>query len=157
MLVPLRTAALMSRLVRARMGAAHLGPIRTRMAFGEDARGPEIPVGAKLGHPEDPETHTYDGDYRGSPSKGDSLLPDYWYRRPSMGRTYIDRVITTLISAAMWFWFTYHMYYHSGHLFGHWYMPYLHEFSDAELGIPADSAADPEYWGNHGKPAGTYR
>ena len=40
---------------------------------------------------------------------------------------------------------------------GHWYMPYLHEFSDAELGIPADSEKDPEYWGNHGKKYGTYR
>lgn len=36
-------------------------------------------------------------------------------------------------------------------------MPYLWEFTDEELGIPPDSAPDPEYWGNHGKPWGTYR
>lgn len=36
-------------------------------------------------------------------------------------------------------------------------MPYLSEFTDEELGIPKDGDADPEYWGNHGKPYGTYR
>uniref|UniRef100_A0AC34G840 Uncharacterized protein n=1 Tax=Panagrolaimus sp. ES5 TaxID=591445 RepID=A0AC34G840_9BILA len=40
---------------------------------------------------------------------------------------------------------------------GHWYMPYTSEFTDEELGIPSDSAEDPEYWGNHDKPYGTYR
>ncbi len=35
---------------------------------------------------------------------------------------------------------------------GHWYMPYLSEFTDEELGIPPDDAPDPEYWGNHCEP-----
>lgn len=127
------------------------------MAFGEDAVGPNVPVGGKMGAQENPELHTYDGDYRGSPEKGDTLLPDNFYRTPTLGRTYVDRVLSYVISAVIWFWFSYHMYYHSGHILGHWYMPYLHEFSDAELGIPPDSAEDPEYWGNHGKKYGTYR
>ncbi|CAJ0950753.1 unnamed protein product, partial [Mesorhabditis belari] len=157
MLVPFRAASLVARLARVRATSAHLGPIRHRMAWGEDARGAEVPVGAKLGHPEDPETHTYDGHYSGSPEKGDNLIPDYWYRRPTMGQTYIDRCVSLFISGLMWCWFSYHMYYHSGHLFGHWYMPYLREFSDEELGIPADSSSDPEYWGHHGEKYGTYR
>ncbi|CAD6199074.1 unnamed protein product [Caenorhabditis auriculariae] len=134
-----------------------LGPVRHRFAWGEDAAGPNVPVGGKMGASENPELHTYDGDYRGSPSKGDKLIPDYFYRTPTVGRTYIDRCLTYFISAVVWAWFTYHMYYHSGHLFGHWYMPYLSEFTDAELGIPPSSEEDPEYWGNHGKPHGSYR
>ena len=46
------------------------------MAFGEDALGPNVPVGGKMGAQENPELHTYDGDYRGSPQKGDTLLPE---------------------------------------------------------------------------------
>lgn len=110
-----------------------------------------------MGAQENPELHTYDGVYRGTPSKGDILIPDFSYRSSSTRTTYIDRCVTTFISALLWFWVTYHMYYHSGHLLGHWYMPYLDEFSDEELGIPPDSAPDPEYWGNHGKKYGTYR
>ncbi|XGW08610.1 hypothetical protein V3C99_011157 [Haemonchus contortus] len=144
--------------IRAQVGGrATLGPLRYRFAWGEDALGPNVPVGGKMGAPENPELHTYDGEYRGTPSKGDVLIPDYMYRSAPKTTTYIDRCVTYFISALLWFWFTYHMYYHSGHIFGHWYMPYLHEFSDEELGIPPDSAPDPEYWGNHGKKYGTYR
>ncbi|KIH56542.1 brix domain protein, partial [Ancylostoma duodenale] len=131
--------------------------IRHRFVWGEDALGPNVPVGGKMGAQENPELHTYDGVYRGSPEKGDKLIPDFFYRTPTMGTTYIDRCVTYFISAVLCGWFTYHMYYHSGHLFGHWYMPYLHEFSDEELGIPPDSAPDPEYWGHHGEKYGTYR
>ncbi|KAL6734265.1 hypothetical protein Aduo_004824 [Ancylostoma duodenale] len=138
-------------------GRASLGPVRHRFVWGEDALGPNVPVGGKMGAQENPELHTYDGVYRGSPEKGDKLIPDFFYRTPTMGTTYIDRCVTYFISAVLCGWFTYHMYYHSGHLFGHWYMPYLHEFSDEELGIPPDSAPDPEYWGHHGEKYGTYR
>ncbi|EPB70707.1 hypothetical protein ANCCEY_10208 [Ancylostoma ceylanicum] len=161
-------------------GRASLGPVRHRFVWGEDALGPNVPVGGKMGAQENPELHTYDGVYRGSPEKGDKLIPDFFYRTPTMGTTYIDRCVTYFISAVLIGWFTYHMYYHSGHLFvsfklgftsllnffsklgqpflqGHWYMPYLHEFSDEELGIPPDSAPDPEYWGHHGQKYGTYR
>lgn len=138
-------------------GSGSLGPLRHRFVWGEDAIGPQIPVGFKAGAPENPELHTFDKIYKGTPSKGDKLLPDYIYRTPTAGTTYIDRCMTKLISAILWFWFTYNMYYHPGHIFGHWYMPYLHEFTDEELGIPPDSEPDPEYWGNHGKKYGTYR
>ncbi|KAE9414868.1 hypothetical protein Angca_008422, partial [Angiostrongylus cantonensis] len=140
-------------------GSGSLGPLssRHRFVWGEDAIGPQVPVGFKAGAPENPELHTYDGVYKGTPSKGDKIIPDYFYRTPTMGTTYIDRCVTYFISALLWFWFTYHMYYHPGHIFGHWYMPYLHEFTDEELGIPPDSEPDPEYWGNHGKEYGTYR
>ncbi|KHJ85073.1 hypothetical protein OESDEN_15206, partial [Oesophagostomum dentatum] len=130
---------------------------RQRFAWGEDALGPHVPVGGKMGNQENPELHTWDGEYRGTPSKGDKLIPDFFYRTPTMGTTYIDRCVTYFISALLCGWVTYHMYYHSGHLFGHFYMPYLYEFSDEELGIPPDDAPDPEYWGNHGKKYGTYR
>ncbi|VDL81993.1 unnamed protein product [Nippostrongylus brasiliensis] len=138
-------------------GRASLGPLRHRLAWGEDALGPNVPVGGKMGAQENPELHTYDGVYRGTPSKGDTLVPDFVYRTTPNQNTYIDRCVTYFISALLWGWVTYHMYYHSGHIFGHYYMPYLHEFSDEELGIPPDSAPDPEYWGNHGKKYGTYR
>ncbi|VDL82780.1 unnamed protein product [Nippostrongylus brasiliensis] len=138
-------------------GRASLGPLRHRLAWGEDALGPNVPVGGKMGAQENPELHTYDGVYRGTPSKGDTLVPDFVYRTTPNQTTYIDRCVTYFISALLWGWVTYHMYYHSGHIFGHYYMPYLHEFSDEELGIPPDSAPDPEYWGNHGKKYGTYR
>uniref|UniRef100_A0A7E4ZZ73 NADH dehydrogenase [ubiquinone] 1 beta subcomplex subunit 2, mitochondrial n=1 Tax=Panagrellus redivivus TaxID=6233 RepID=A0A7E4ZZ73_PANRE len=118
---------------------------------------PQVPTGTRVGHPEDPETHTYDYEYRGTQSQGDTLIPDYMYREPPPGTTYIDRCVSTLLGGFLWFWFVYHMYYHSGHILGHWYMPYLSEFSNEELGIPADNAADPEYWGNHAKVYGTYR
>ncbi|CAA90118.1 putative NADH dehydrogenase [ubiquinone] 1 beta subcomplex subunit 2, mitochondrial [Caenorhabditis elegans] len=131
--------------------------VRNRFAWGSDAVGPNVPVGGKMGASENPELHTYDGDYRGTISKGDKPIPDYFYRTPTTGRTYIDRCVTYFISAVIWAWFSYHMYYHSGHLLGHWYMPYLSEFTDEELGIPKDSAEDPEYWGNHKKEYGTYR
>uniref|UniRef100_A0A1I7XTX1 Brix domain-containing protein n=1 Tax=Heterorhabditis bacteriophora TaxID=37862 RepID=A0A1I7XTX1_HETBA len=144
--------------------------LRQRFAWGEDAIGPQVPVGGKMGASENPELHTYDGVYNGTPSKGDVSIPEsflsavisqtsysYFYRAPPLARTYIDRCITYFISAVLWAWFTYHMYYHSGHLLGHWYMPNLYEFTDEELGIPADSAEDAEYWGNHKKQYGTYR
>uniref|UniRef100_A0A0N4ZYT0 NADH dehydrogenase [ubiquinone] 1 beta subcomplex subunit 2, mitochondrial n=1 Tax=Parastrongyloides trichosuri TaxID=131310 RepID=A0A0N4ZYT0_PARTI len=115
-----------------------------------------IPVGTRMGHPEDPERNTFDGHYNGTPGK-DKPLHDFYYRQPIPHTTHIDRTLTKLITGLIWFWFTYHMYYHSGVLFGHWYMPYLSEFTDEELGIPPDNAPDPEYWGNHGKPYGTYR
>uniref|UniRef100_A0A1I8ALC8 NADH dehydrogenase [ubiquinone] 1 beta subcomplex subunit 2, mitochondrial n=1 Tax=Steinernema glaseri TaxID=37863 RepID=A0A1I8ALC8_9BILA len=142
---------------RGTLASRSLGAVRYKWLSGKDAAGPNVPVGGRMGAPENPELHTYDGHYNGSVEKGDKPLPDYLYRTPTAGDTYIDRTITKLISAVLWFWFSYHMYYHSGHLFGHWYMPYLHEFTDEELGIPPDNAPDPEYWGNHGKPYGTYR
>ncbi|KAK6024254.1 hypothetical protein OSTOST_09940, partial [Ostertagia ostertagi] len=99
-----------------------------RFAWGEDALGPHVPVGGKMGAPENPELHTYDGEYRGTPSKGDVLIPDWSYRSATKTTTYIDRCVTKFISALLW-----------------------------ELGILPDSAEDPEYWGNHGKKYGTYR
>ncbi|VDM47324.1 unnamed protein product [Toxocara canis] len=134
-----------------------LGAIRTKFVFGKEALGSNVPVGGRMGAPEDPELHTYDGVYRGTPSKGDKPIPDFIYREPRVGDTYVDRCVSYFISACLWFWFTYHMYYHSGHIFGHWYMPYLNEFTDEELGIPPDDAPDPVYWGNHGEKYGTYR
>uniref|UniRef100_A0AC35TUN1 NADH dehydrogenase [ubiquinone] 1 beta subcomplex subunit 2, mitochondrial n=1 Tax=Rhabditophanes sp. KR3021 TaxID=114890 RepID=A0AC35TUN1_9BILA len=122
----------------------------------ESERVAAIGVGTRLGHSEDPERNTYDGHYNGTPGK-DKPLHDFYYREPIPHSTHIDRTLSKFITALMWFWFTYHMYYHSGLLFGHWYMPYLSEFTDQELGIPKDSEADPEYWGNHGKKYGTYR
>ncbi|CEF63333.1 Hypothetical protein SRAE_1000159500 [Strongyloides ratti] len=113
-------------------------------------------TGTRNGHPEDPEKNTYDGHYNGTPGI-DKPLHDFYYRQHIPHSTHIDRTITKLISGLLWFWFSYHMYYHSGHIFGHWYMPYLDEFTDEELGIPPDNAPDPEYWGNHGKKYGTYR
>ncbi|CAJ0606539.1 unnamed protein product [Cylicocyclus nassatus] len=138
-----------ARQLRARgaIGASSsLGPVRHRFAWGRDALGPNVPVGGKMGAQENPELHTWDGVYRGSPEKGDKLIPDFFYRTPTMGTTYTDRCVTYFISALLCGWVTYHMYYHSGHILGHWYMPYLHEFSDEELGIPPDSAPDPECW-----------
>uniref|UniRef100_A0A914QJD3 NADH dehydrogenase [ubiquinone] 1 beta subcomplex subunit 2, mitochondrial n=1 Tax=Panagrolaimus davidi TaxID=227884 RepID=A0A914QJD3_9BILA len=132
--------------------------IRHKWVSGAQAKNTNnIPVGTRLGHEEDPELHTYDGEYRGTPSKGDTLIPDYLYRSVPPGSTYIDRCVSTVLGTCMWFWFLYHMYYHSGHILGHWYMPYTSEFTDEELGIPSDNAEDPEYWGNHDKPYGTYR
>lgn len=49
---------------------------RHRFAWGEDALGPNVPVGGKMGAQENPELHTYDGVYRGSPEKGDKLIPE---------------------------------------------------------------------------------
>lgn len=49
---------------------------RHRLAWGEDALGPNVPVGGKMGAQENPELHTYDGVYRGTPSKGDILIPE---------------------------------------------------------------------------------
>ncbi|KJH45468.1 brix domain protein [Dictyocaulus viviparus] len=130
---------------------------RYRFVWGKDAVGPHVPVGFKMGAPENPELHTHDAVYRGTPSKGDKLRPDFIYRAPCVGTTYIERCVTKFISALLWFWLSYNLYYNPGHIFGHFYMPYLHEFTDEELGIPPDSAPDPEYWGNHDKKYGTYR
>ena len=41
----------------------------------------------------------------------------YLYRQATAGRTYLDRKVSYLISALLWFWFSYHMYHHPGHLF----------------------------------------
>ncbi|MFH4983295.1 hypothetical protein AB6A40_010004 [Gnathostoma spinigerum] len=134
-----------------------LGGVRMKWLSREEAVGPNVPVGPHYGNPEDPELHTYDGSYRGSPEHGDNIIPIWRYRTTTFGTTYIDRCVSRFISGLLWFWFTYHMYYHSGHIFGHWYMPYLSEFTDEELGIPPDDAPDPEYWGNHNEVYGTYR
>ena len=54
--------------------------LRNRWAFGEDARGPEIAVGAKGGNQQNPELHTEDYAYNGTPSKGDIPLPESVFR-----------------------------------------------------------------------------
>uniref|UniRef100_A0A0N5BPX8 NADH dehydrogenase [ubiquinone] 1 beta subcomplex subunit 2, mitochondrial n=1 Tax=Strongyloides papillosus TaxID=174720 RepID=A0A0N5BPX8_STREA len=115
-----------------------------------------VPVGTRMGSQQDPERNTFDGHYNGTPGK-DKPLHDFYYRQAIPHTTHLDKTLSRMISGFLWFWFIYHMYYHSGVLFGHWYMPYLTEFSDEELGIPPDNAPDPEYWGNHDKKYGTYR
>ncbi|VDN23059.1 unnamed protein product [Cylicostephanus goldi] len=94
-----------------------------RFAWGQDALGPNVPVGGKMGAQENPELHTWDGEYRGSPEKGDKLIPDrrksdvlllnlhfsFFYRTPTMGTTYIDRCVTYFISALLCGWVTYHI------------------------------------------------
>lgn len=81
----------------------------------------------------------------------------YYYREAPDHDLYLDRLMTTVVGGMFWFWLTYRLYWDYQMLTGHFYMPYLAEFSDAELGIPPDSDPDPEYWGNHGKKYGTYR
>lgn len=54
--------------------------IRHKWVSGSEARNSNnVPIGTRLGNEEDPEVHTYDGDYRGSPEKGDVLIPEYVY------------------------------------------------------------------------------
>ena len=54
-----------------------LNPVRFKWISGREATETnQMPVGTKLGHPEDPETHTWDGEYRGTPEKGDTLIPE---------------------------------------------------------------------------------
>lgn len=45
-------------------------------AWGSDAVAPNVPVGSRMGNQDNPELHTYDGEYRGSPEKGDKLIPE---------------------------------------------------------------------------------
>lgn len=81
----------------------------------------------------------------------------FYYRDPYTPRTYLDRVISLVLATTIWYWFLYHLYWDYQMITGHFYAPYLEEFTDEELGIPPDDAPDPEYWGNHGKPYGSYR
>uniref|UniRef100_A0A0N5ANY2 NADH dehydrogenase [ubiquinone] 1 beta subcomplex subunit 2, mitochondrial n=1 Tax=Syphacia muris TaxID=451379 RepID=A0A0N5ANY2_9BILA len=145
------------RLRNAIIGPKTLGPLRLKWLSGKDARGPEVPLGLVHGHPDDPDTHTWDSVVDTTPDCGGKRLPHFVYRQAPPGRTYMDYKITYIISALLWYWFTYHMYYHYHTLIGHEYMPYLEEFTDEELGILPDDAPDPEYWGNHYEPYGTYR
>ncbi|KAI6211539.1 Protein F44G4.2 [Aphelenchoides besseyi] len=136
----------------------HLTATQRKWLSAEEAKlVAEIPVGPKPGHPEDPVRNTYDKEYRGSPNKGDVLIKEWHYRSYPTSTTYLDRVITLLLTTMFWYWLAYHMYWDYKIYTGHFYMPYLEEFTDEELGIPPDSAEDPEYWGHHGKPYGTYR
>ncbi|KAI6233158.1 Protein F44G4.2 [Aphelenchoides fujianensis] len=118
---------------------------------------PDVPVGTQAGHPEDPVLHTYDKEYWGSPEKGDILMKEWYYREWPQNKTYLDRVITMALTSFFWFWVLYHLVRDWKIFTGHFYMPYMEEFTDEELGIPPDNAPDPEYWGNHDKPYGTYR
>uniref|UniRef100_A0A0K0FNJ1 NADH dehydrogenase [ubiquinone] 1 beta subcomplex subunit 2, mitochondrial n=1 Tax=Strongyloides venezuelensis TaxID=75913 RepID=A0A0K0FNJ1_STRVS len=128
-----------------------LATIRSKWLSATEAeRVADVPVGTRMGAHEDPQRNTFDGHYSGTPGK-DKLLHDFYYRHTIPHTTHLDRTLSRIISGFLWFWFFYHMYYHSGLLFGHWYMPYLNEFTDEELGIPPDNAPDPEYWGNHDK------
>ncbi|KAI6183561.1 hypothetical protein M3Y97_00502000 [Aphelenchoides bicaudatus] len=138
----------------------HLSALRSKWLTAEEAkRVAEIPVGSRGGHPEDPDKNTNDVPYMGSPEKGD-VIPhgNIFYRNPGdMPTQYLDRVFTKIITSFIWFWVFYHLYYDYAMLTGHFYLPYTEEFTDEELGIPPDSADDPEYWGNHSLPYGSYR
>lgn len=102
-------------------------------------------VGWKHGHQDDPMMNPMDG-----LMPGQEVCPEWVYRS---GRDYpkhygwLERGYTHFLSAFLWFWFFYHVYWDYGHLVGEWYIPALEEFTDAELGIPPDDAPDPEYWG----------
>lgn len=64
-------------LLNAKRNPAFLNNVRHKWVSGREATATnQVPVGTRLGHPEDPETHTYDGEYRGSPEKGDTLIPE---------------------------------------------------------------------------------
>uniref|UniRef100_A0AC34QB81 Uncharacterized protein n=1 Tax=Panagrolaimus sp. JU765 TaxID=591449 RepID=A0AC34QB81_9BILA len=63
-------------LMNAKRNPALFNAIRYKWVSGSAAtKTNQVPVGTSLGHPEDPVLHTYDGEYRGSPEKGDTLIP----------------------------------------------------------------------------------
>ncbi|VDM97465.1 unnamed protein product [Thelazia callipaeda] len=122
--------------------------VRKKWLWGKDAEGPEIAVGPKSGADDDPITNAPDKPYLGEP---DEPKLHMWYYReaPPQSTTRLEKRLITLISALLWGWFVYHIYYNYGELIGEYYIPSLEEFSDEELGIPPDDAPDPEYWGDH--------
>uniref|UniRef100_A0A914S1W7 Uncharacterized protein n=1 Tax=Parascaris equorum TaxID=6256 RepID=A0A914S1W7_PAREQ len=79
-MLPSRAIPFLARQARLRRllpSRTSLGAIRSKFVFGKEALGANVPVGGHMGAPEDPELHTYDGVYRGTPSKGDKPIPEY--------------------------------------------------------------------------------
>ncbi|KAI1720963.1 NADH dehydrogenase 1 beta subcomplex subunit 2 domain-containing protein [Ditylenchus destructor] len=99
----------------------------------------------RMSHPDNPEFFTRDKEYYHEDH------PTGWtYRERGTKPMKIERTLLKWLSGFTWFWIFYQFYWRPGMMFGEFYMPYLDEFTDEELGIPPDDAPDPEYWGNHG-------
>lgn len=136
---------------------------RTVLRWDKNPKGPLPSIGiVHPGHYDDPERMTMDMDYMGTKRYGDKI-PEHTFQYRDVPESilpdvpFLDRMATIWLTANLWFLFTYNLYWNYAKFTGHWYTPYLYEFSDEELGIPPDDAPDPEYWGHHGKPNNTYR
>jgi len=132
-----------------------LTTIRTNWAFGKDAIGAEAPDGGVGTHPDDPELNTHDGPITVT-KPGEIFRHEFYYREPPGPEPLVEQRFARLLATGILAWFFYNFYHHSDMMFGEFYIPYLEEFTDAELGIPPDDAPDPAYWGHHGEPYKTY-
>uniref|UniRef100_A0A183BWA8 NADH dehydrogenase [ubiquinone] 1 beta subcomplex subunit 2, mitochondrial n=1 Tax=Globodera pallida TaxID=36090 RepID=A0A183BWA8_GLOPA len=127
--------------------------------------GIEMPLRQILpGHYDDPEFHTRDREYFGSPRFGDKIpegLAAYRRNATDEDELFLPRAMHKFLSIVFWYWFFYTLYWHHGEMYtGEWYYPYHYEWTDEELGIPPDDAPDPEegqFWGHPGALIGSYR
>jgi len=122
-------------------------------------QGNNVPIGWITGQHDDPERWTLTKEYSGSPEWGDKHddMDFNCLYREDIGPMHLERFLCIFFGGIFWFHQFYQLYWNYEFLTGHFYIPYQTEFTDEELGIPPDDAPDPEYWGNHGKPFGTYR